>query len=165
MSEPTSKELMLLSKKILDMLNISNVFGGTYLAMEGPQFSTKAESHLYRQWGCDVIGMTNIPEAKLAREAEIRYCSISMVTDYDCWHQDHESVNLEMILNTMKENTEKSKKFIQSISNEYYKGIDFSEDKTRNTLDTSIVTHRDSWDKEIEIKLKTILKRYKEVNS
>ena len=165
MSEPTSKELMLLSKKNLDKLNISNVFGGTYLAMEGPQFSTKAESHLYRQWGCDVIGMTNIPEAKLAREAEIRYCSISMVTDYDCWHQDHESVNLEMILNTMRKNTEKSKKFIQSISNEYYKGIDFSEDKTQNILDTSIVTHRDSWDKEIEIKLTTILKRYKEVNS
>ena len=165
MSEPTSKELMLLSKKNLYKLNISNVFGGTYLAMEGPQFSTKAESHLYRQWGCDVIGMTNIPEAKLAREAEIRYCSISMVTDYDCWHQDHESVNLEMILNTMRKNTEKSKKFIQSISNEYYKGIDFSEDKTRNILDTSIVTHRDSWDKEIEIKLTTILKRYKEVNS
>ena len=165
MSEPTSKELMLLSKKNLDKLNISNVFGGTYLAMEGPQFSTKAESHLYRQWGCDVIGMTNIPEAKLAREAEIRYCSISMVTDYDCWHQDHESVNLEMILNTMRKNTEKSKKFIQSISNEYYQGIDFSEDKTRNILDTSIVTHRDSWDKEIEIKLTTILKRYKEANS
>jgi len=165
MSEPTSKELMLLSKKNLDKLNISNVFGGTYLAMEGPQFSTKAESHLYRQWGCDVIGMTNIPEAKLAREAEIRYCSISMVTDYDCWHQDHESVNLEMILNTMRKNTEKSKKFIQSISNEYYTGIDFSEDKTQNILDTSIVTHRDSWDKKIEIKLTTILKRYKEVNS
>ena len=165
MSEPTSKELMLLSKKNLDKLNISNVFGGTYLAMEGPQFSTKAESNLYRQWGCDVIGMTNMPEAKLSREAEMRYCSISMVTDYDCWHQDHESVNLEMILNTMRKNTEKSKKFIQSISNEYYKGIDFSEDKTRNILDTSIVTHRDSWDKEIEIKLTTILKRYKEVNS
>ena len=165
MSDPTSKELMLLSKKILDMLNISNVFGGTYLAIEGPQFSTKAESHLFRQWGCDVIGMTNIPEVKLAREAEIRYCSISMVTDYDCWHQDHESVNLEMILNTMKENTEKSKKFIQSISKDYYIGIDFSKDKTRNILDTSIITHRDSWDKEIEIKLKTILKRYKEVNS
>ena len=165
MSEPTSKELMLLSKKNLDMLNISNVFGGTYLAMEGPQFSTKSETHLFRQWGCDVIGMTNIPEAKLAREAEIRYCSISMVTDYDCWHQDHESVNLEMILNTMRDNTEKSKKFIQIISDEYYKGIDFSQDKTQNILDTSIVTHRDSWDKEIEIKLTTILKRYKEVNS
>ena len=165
MANPTSVELMNASKNILDNLNIKNVLGGTYLAMEGPQFSTMAESNIYRTWNCDVIGMTNMPEAKLSREAEIRYCSISMVTDYDCWHQDHESVNLEMILNTMRKNTEKSKKFIQSISNEYYKGIDFSEDKTRNILDTSIVTHRDSWDKEIEIKLTTILKRYKEVNS
>ena len=127
MSEPTSKELMLLSKNCLDILNITNVLGGTYLAMEGPQFSTKAESNLYRQWKCDVIGMTNMPEAKLAREGEIRYCSISMVTDYDCWHQKHESVNLEMVINTMKENTLKSKKFIQFISDEYYKGIDFSQ--------------------------------------
>ena len=165
MSEPTSKELMLLSKKILNKLKISNVFGGTYLAMEGPQFSTKAESNLYRQWGCDVIGMTNIPEAKLAREAEIRYCSISMVTDYDCWHQDHESVNLEMILKTMKKNTEKSKKFIQSISIDYYKGIDFTKDKSRNILDTSIITHRDSWDSIVEKKLKTILQRYKKSNN
>ena len=109
--------------------------------------------------------MTNIPEAKLAREAEIRYCSISMITDYDCWHQDHESVNLEMILNTMKENTEKSKKFIQSISNDYYKAIDFSKDKTRNVLDTSIITHRDSWDTKVEKKLKTILQRYKKSNN
>ena len=165
MSDPTCKELMVLSKKILDNLNISNVFGGTYLAMEGPQFSTKAESNLYRQWGCDVIGMTNIPEAKLAREAEIRYCSISMVTDYDCWHQEHESVNLEMIIKTMKENTEKSKQFIQSISNDYYKGVDFSKDKTQNTLDTSIITHRDRWDKEAEKKLNTILQRYKKSNN
>ena len=81
MAEPTSKELMLLSKNNLDFLKINNVIGGTYLAMEGPQFSTKAESILYKTWGCDVIGMTNMPEAKLAREAEIRYCSISMVTD------------------------------------------------------------------------------------
>jgi 5'-methylthioadenosine phosphorylase len=165
MSEPTSRELMQLSKKNLDALNISNVLGGIYLAMEGPQFSTKAESNLYRKWGCDVIGMTNMPEAKLAREAEIRYCSISMVTDYDCWHKEHESVNLEMIINTMKENTIKSKKFIKAISTEYYKSVDFSQDKTQNILDTSIITHREFWDKEIEIKLHTILKRYKKANS
>ncbi|OYV85033.1 MAG: methylthioadenosine phosphorylase, partial [Acidiphilium sp. 21-68-69] len=66
--------------------------GGTYLAMEGPQFSTKAESHLYRSWGCSVIGMTNMPEAKLAREAELCYATVAMVTDYDCWHEDHEAV-------------------------------------------------------------------------
>jgi len=136
MSEPTSKELMNLSKKCLDVLNIDNVIGGIYLAMEGPQFSTKAESNLYRNWGCDVIGMTNMPEAKLAREAEIRYCSISMVTDYDCWYPDHESVSLEMIVKTMKDNTSKSKKFIELITSEYYKGIDFSDDKTLNILDS-----------------------------
>jgi len=164
MAEPTSKELMLLSKNNLDFLKINNVIGGTYLAMEGPQFSTKAESNLYKTWGCDVIGMTNMPEAKLAREAEIRYCSISMVTDYDCWHPKHESVTLEMVISTMKENTSRSKEFIKKISQEYYKGIDFSKDKTKNILDTSIITHHESWNKEIEKKLNTILKRYKKVN-
>ena len=165
MSEPTSKELMKLCKKNLDVLNISNVLGGTYLAMEGPQFSTKSESNLYRKWGCDVIGMTNMPEAKLAREAEIRYCSISMVNDYDCWHPNHESVNLEMVIKTMKENTQKSKNFIKEVSKEYYKGIDFSQNKTQNILDTSIITDRNSWDLETEKKLFTILKRYKKINS
>ena len=164
MAEPTSKELMLLSKNNLDFLKINNVIGGTYLAMEGPQFSTKAESNLYKTWGCDVIGMTNMPEAKLAREAEIRYCSISMVTDYDCWHPKHESVTLEMVISTMKENTSRSKEFIKKISQEYYKGIDFSKDKTKNILDTSIITHHESWNKKIEKKLNTILKRYKKVN-
>ena len=165
MSEPTSKELMKLCKKKLDILNISNVLGGTYLAMEGPQFSTKAESNLYKQWGCEVIGMTNMPEAKLAREAEIRYCSISMVTDYDCWHPNHESVNLEMVINTMKENTQKSKDFIKEVSEEYYKGIDFSQDKTQNILDTSIITDRKKWDLKTEKKLFTILKRFKTINN
>ena len=131
----------------------------------GPQFSTLAESNLYRSWKADVIGMTNMPEAKLSREAEIRYASVSMVTDYDCWHPDHESVNLEMVINTMKANTQKSKNFIKEVSKEYYKGIDFSQDKTQNILDTSIITDRNSWDIEMEKKLFTILKRYKKINS
>ena len=164
MSEPTSKELMALSKKILDNLYIDSSLGGTYLAMEGPQFSTKAESLLYKEWGCDVIGMTNMPEAKLAREAEIRYCSISMVTDYDCWHQDHDSVTMDMVINTMKNNTLNSKKFIKSFSLEYYEGLDFSLDKTNKILDNSIITNRDHWDKNIEKKLSYILKRYKKEN-
>ena len=87
-----------------------------------------------------------------------------MVTDYDCWHPQHESVSLEMIIKTMKENTSKSKEFIKTISQEYYKGIDFSKDKTKNILDTSIITHHESWNKETEKKLNTILKRYKKVN-
>src|SRR5215471_11061698 len=75
--------------------------GGTYLVMEGPQFSTLAESKLYRSWGCDVIGMTNMPEAKLAREAEICYATVAMVTDYDCWHPEHDAVTVGMIIATL----------------------------------------------------------------
>ena len=84
--------------------------GGTYLAMEGPQFSTLAESNLYRQWGCDVIGMTNMPEAKLAREAEIPYCTVAMVTDYDCWHPDHDNVTMDAIMATVQENVGNARK-------------------------------------------------------
>jgi len=79
-------------------------FGGTYLAMEGPQFSTKAESHMYRAWGCDVIGMTNMPEAKLAREAELPYATVAMVTDYDCWHDSHGSVDVASVIAVLMQN-------------------------------------------------------------
>ena len=86
--------------------------GGTYLCIEGPQFSTKAESRLYRQWGVDVIGMTNMPEAKLAREAEICYATMALATDYDCWHESEESVSVEMILATLHKNVELAKQVI-----------------------------------------------------
>ena len=164
MANPIAKELMDASETILKKLKLNYSYGGTYLAMEGPQFSTYAESNLYRQWGCEVVGMTNMPEAKLAKEAEIRYCSISIVTDYDCWHPDHEVVTLKMVIKTLKNNTLNSKKFIQSLSVDYYKGIDFSLDKTQSILDTSIVTSRDNWNKATEEKLETILKRYKKIN-
>ena len=164
MANPVSKELMLLSKSTLKNLQIPYNFGATYLAMEGPQFSSLSESNLYRQWGCDVIGMTNMPEAKLAREAEIRYCSISMVTDYDCWQSGHDSVDLKLVIKTLNENVYKSKLFIKMFSESYYQGIDFSNDKTSSILDTSIVTHKDSWNKDVENKLSFILKRYKEQN-
>jgi len=89
--------------------------GGTYMAMEGPQFSTLAESRLYReQWGCDVIGMTNMPEAKLAREAEICYATVAMVTDYDSWHPDHGEVDITSILKTMHDNVDKAKAMISA---------------------------------------------------
>ena len=132
--------------------------------MEGPQFSSIVESNIYRKLDCDVIGMTNMPEAKLAKEAEIRYCSIAMVTDYDCWHPNHENVNISMIINTMKKNTLKSKKFIKYFSLEYFKNIDFLKDKTNNNLDYSIITNRKYWNKDSEKKLTNILKRYKKEN-
>lgn len=90
--------------------------GGTYLAMEGPQFSSMAESKMYREsWGCDVIGMTNMPEAKLAREAEICYASVAMVTDYDSWHPDHGAVDINAILATLKANTEHAKALVAAL--------------------------------------------------
>jgi len=164
MAKPVSKELMDYSEIILNQLNFPYSYGGTYLAMEGPQFSTYAESNLYQQWGCDVIGMTNMPEAKLAREAEIRYCSISMITDYDCWHPKHDSVDLNILIKTLNDNVDKSKLFINKFSEIYYQGIDFSNNDTSTILDVSIVTHRDRWDKKTEKKLSNILKRYKEKN-
>jgi 5'-methylthioadenosine phosphorylase len=90
--------------------------GGTYLVMEGPQFSTKAESELYRKWGCDVIGMTNMPEAKLAREAELPYASVAMVTDYDCWHPNHEHVDVAQIIAVLTANAERAKALITAMA-------------------------------------------------
>ena len=92
------------------------VRGGTYLAMEGPQFSTLAESELYRGWGCDVIGMTNMPEARLAREAELCYATVAMVTDYDCWHPDHDHVSVDSIIRILHENAEKGRALVKRVS-------------------------------------------------
>jgi 5'-methylthioadenosine phosphorylase len=94
------------------------VKGGTYVCMEGPAFSTRAESHLYRSWGMDVIGMTNLQEAKLAREAEICYVTIALVTDYDCWHESHESVSVEMIVTNLQQNSRNAQLIIrQAVKN------------------------------------------------
>ena len=95
---------------------IDAVRGGTYLVMEGPQFSTLAESELYRAWGCDVIGMTNMPEAKLAREAEMCYATVAMVTDYDCWHPDHDAVTIESVIAVLRENAEKARGLIKRLA-------------------------------------------------
>jgi 5'-methylthioadenosine phosphorylase len=89
--------------------------GGTYLVMEGPQFSTLAESELYRSWKCDLIGMTNMPEAKLAREAEICYATVAMVTDYDCWHPGHEAVTVEMVLSVLNANAERARALVREV--------------------------------------------------
>jgi 5'-methylthioadenosine phosphorylase len=89
--------------------------GGSYLVMEGPQFSSLAESRLYREWGCDVIGMTNMPEAKLAREAELCYATVAMVTDFDCWHPDHDHVTVEQIVSVLTANAEAAKSLVRAV--------------------------------------------------
>ncbi|MGC2166715.1 MAG: S-methyl-5'-thioadenosine phosphorylase [Gallionella sp.] len=95
---------------------IPAVRGGTYLVMEGPQFSSLAESELYRSWKCDVIGMTNMPEAKLAREAEICYATVAMVTDYDCWHPDHDNVTVDAIIKVLVENADKARALVKAVA-------------------------------------------------
>ena len=95
---------------------IEAVRGGTYLVMEGPQFSSLAESKLYRSWGCDVIGMTNMPEAKLAREAEICYASVAMVTDFDCWHPDHDHVTVDAIVKVLLANADKARSLVKTVA-------------------------------------------------
>ncbi|MCP5366489.1 MAG: S-methyl-5'-thioadenosine phosphorylase [Hyphomicrobiales bacterium] len=97
-------------------LAIPHQRGGTYLAMEGPQFSTLAESELYRSWGCDVIGMTNMPEAKLAREAEMCYATVAMVTDYDCWHPDHDHVTVEAIITVLLGNADLGRSLVRRVA-------------------------------------------------
>ncbi len=89
--------------------------GGTYLVMEGPQFSTLAESRLYRSWNCSVIGMTNMPEAKLAREAEICYATVAMVTDYDCWHEDHDAVTVDAVIKVLFDNADKARNLVKTV--------------------------------------------------
>ncbi|MDB5412691.1 MAG: methylthioadenosine phosphorylase [Rubritepida sp.] len=96
-------------------LDLPMTRGGTYLVMEGPQFSTKAESELYRSWGCHVIGMTNMPEAKLAREAELCYASVAMVTDFDCWHPDHDHVTVDQVVKVLFSNADKARSLVQAL--------------------------------------------------
>ncbi len=103
-ADPVCPQVGKVVKTACDQAKITAKLGGTYLCMEGPQFSTKAESNLYRSWGMDVIGMTNLQEAKLAREAEICYSTVAMVTDYDCWHPQHDSVTVEQIISVLTKN-------------------------------------------------------------
>lgn len=114
--DPICAALSGLVAEAIDSLALSEVTlhrGGTYLCMEGPAFSTRAESQLYQSWGATVIGMTNLPEAKLAREAEIAYCTIALVTDYDCWHPDHDSVTTEMVIGNLHRNADNARSIIR----------------------------------------------------
>lgn len=112
-AEPTAPEVRGILLDACKELNVPVHAKGTYINMEGPQFSTKAESNLYRSWGMDIIGMTNMIEAKLAREAEISYATLAAVTDYDCWHESHETVTVEMILSYLNKNIENAKKILK----------------------------------------------------
>ena len=158
MGHPTSSNLMNICEKSLMESDIDYQKGGTYVTMEGPQFSTLAESLLYRSWQADVIGMTNMPEAKLAREAEIRYASVSMVTDYDCWHPDHENVDVQSVIKVLLSNAQNAKNMVKAIIENFEDHID-PKDPATNCLDVAIITDPKKRSKKIIKKLKTIAGR------
>ena len=158
MAHPTSNGLMNACEQAIKETKIDYQRGGTYIVMEGPQFSTLAESNLYRSWNADVIGMTNMPEAKLAREAEIRYASVSMITDYDCWHPDHENVDVQQVIKVLLGNAEKAKNMIKSLINNFENHIDLK-DPTNNCLDVAIITSPEKRTKKTIEKLNTIAGR------
>ena len=158
MAHPTSKGLMNACEESVKKENIPYQRGGTYVVMEGPQFSTLAESKLYRSWKADVIGMTNMPEAKLAREAEIRYASVSMVTDYDCWHPDHENVDVQTVIKVLLGNAAKAKNMVKNIIENFEDHID-PKDPTPKCLDVAIITDPKKRSKKTINKLKTVAGR------
>ena len=158
MANPTSNGLMNACEQAIKKSNIGYQRNGTYVVMEGPQFSTLAESNLYRSWGADVIGMTNMPEAKLAREAEIRYASVSMVTDYDCWHPDHENVDVKQVIDVLLNNASKAKNMIKNIIGNFESYIDRN-DPTNNCLDVAIITSPEKQTEKTIKKLKNIAGR------
>ena len=121
-------------------IGIDVVRGGTYIAMEGPQFSSIAESELYRSWGCDVVGMTNMPEAKLAREAEICYATVAMVTDYDCWHPGHDAVTVEQIVKVLSDNADKARELVKVVAPMIIGDSDGLECECKKALEFALIT-------------------------
>ncbi len=160
MAHPTCERLSNLLFEAGKKINLNIFKGGTYLTMEGPQFSTLAESLLYKNvWNCDVIGMTNMPEAKLAREAEICYASLSMVTDFDCWHPDHDKVEVSDIIRVLTQNSSNAQSLIKELTINIPKERELCEYGCNTALDNAIITPSQHRDEALETKLDAILKR------
>jgi 5'-methylthioadenosine phosphorylase len=158
-ADPVSPALADEVEKAARAEGIALTRGGTYLAMEGPQFSTRAESNLYRAWGCDVIGMTNMPEAKLAREAEICYATLAMVTDYDCWHDDYREVDVMEILKVLRGNVGKSQRIISRLCRTFPRAHPPCPIGSDRALETAIVTPPDARDPALVAKLDAVAGR------
>ncbi|MDG2615093.1 S-methyl-5'-thioadenosine phosphorylase [Thermoleptolyngbya sichuanensis XZ-Cy5] len=142
----------------LDLPDVALHRGGTYVCMEGPAFSTRAESNLYRSWGATVIGMTNLPEAKLAREAEIAYATLALVTDYDCWHPDHDSVTVDIVIGNLTKNAVNAQRVIQETVRRLAQNPPPSE--AHHALKYAILTPLDKAPAETKAKLELLLKKY-----
>jgi len=138
---------------------LKTVRGGTYMVMEGPQFSTLAESELYRSWGCAVIGMTNMPEAKLAREAEICYATVAMVTDYDCWHPEHDNVTVDAVIETVHENAAHARALMRDVARHYDPVRAPCDHGCDRALEYALITAEDARDPKLARKLDTVAGR------
>jgi 5'-methylthioadenosine phosphorylase len=143
----------------LKELDIKFQRGGTYMVMEGPQFSTQAESELYRSWGCDVIGMTNMPEAKLAREAEMCYATVAMVTDYDCWHPDHADVTVDAVIKVVVANADRARNLVKQLAPKLRHREHVCGQGCHTALDSAIMTAPDKRDPDLMRKLDAVAGR------
>jgi len=158
MAHPVCPKLTAALVEAARVIGVKHAVGGTYLAMEGPQFSSLAESNLYRSWGCSVIGMTAMPEAKLAREAELPYAIVAMVTDYDCWHPDHDHVTVETVIKVLTANADNARRLVMAVAPKLgperlpSPGID-------NVLDTAFITAPDKRDPALFSKLDAVAGR------
>jgi 5'-methylthioadenosine phosphorylase len=160
LAHPTCNNFSKIIFEIGKKLEIKIQLGGTYMTMEGPQFSTLAESKLYKDnWKCDVIGMTNMPEAKLAKEAEICYTSLSMVTDFDCWHPDHDSVEVSDIIETLTNNSSKAQRIIETLPEFLKSNKDICSLGCNNALDNAIITAPEKRDPKVLKTLDVLLQR------
>jgi 5'-methylthioadenosine phosphorylase len=159
MADPVSPLLADAVEKAARDADIAATRGGTYLVMEGPQFSTRAESNLYRGWGCAVIGMTNMPEAKLAREAEICYATVAMVTDYDCWHHEHAQVDVAEIIRVLTANVGKAHKLIERLARDFPREHPPCPVGSDRALEVAIITPPEARDPALVAKLDAVAGR------
>ncbi len=156
-ADPVCPDLLAQVQRAAGKAGVKTIRGGTYVCMEGPAFSTKAESHLYRSWGADVIGMTNLQEAKLAREAEICYVTLALITDYDCWHESHESVTVEMIVGNLKQNSRNAQAIIVQAVRDL---TDHRNCNCGRALENAIITDKSTIPAETKQKLDLIIGKY-----
>ena len=153
-ADPICGKVQALMKAAADLENIVTHLGGTYICIEGPQFSTRAESNLYRSWGVDVVGMTNMPECRLAREAEIRYATAALATDYDCWREEEESVSIDEVMAALKDNAEKAKRIIRKYAE--IAPDDLGEDAVTTAARVGLMTPADQITPEVRARLAPI---------
>jgi len=159
MAHPVSPGLRARIARAAEAEAIDVVLGGTYVCIEGPQFSSRAESETYRAAGHSVIGMTNLPEAKLAREAELCYATVAMVTDFDCWHPDHDAVTVEQVVRVLGENAHRARRLVARIARDFPAEHEPCPIGSDRALDHAIMTARDAWDPERAAKLDAVAAR------